>query len=127
TGRAAAVLLNQPFFTLMNEGRPFVPPKAALSADGYIAEAPGRRTALTSEPANRHAQRVRAEIDAIGVGVGTILADDPLLTARGAYRELPLVRVIFARHLRTPPSARVLSTVGAGPVMIMSVAEAADR
>jgi diaminohydroxyphosphoribosylaminopyrimidine deaminase/5-amino-6-(5-phosphoribosylamino)uracil reductase len=80
TGRAAAVLLNQPFFTLMNEGRPFVTLKAAISADGCISEAPGRRTALTSGAANRHAQRIRAEIDAIGVGVGTILADDPLLT-----------------------------------------------
>src|SRR5205814_10190364 len=127
TGREAAVLLNQPFFTLINQGRPFVTLKAALSADGYIAEAPGRRTALTSEPANRHAQRVRAEIDAIRVGVGTILADDPLLTARGAYRERPLVRVIFDRHLRTPPEARVLSTVDAGPVLILTLAEAAAR
>ena len=99
TGRAAAALLNQPFFTLMNEGRPFVTLKAAISADGCIAEAPGRRTALTSDAANRHAQRIRAEIDAIGVGVGTILVDDPLLTARGAYRELPLIRVIFDRQL----------------------------
>jgi diaminohydroxyphosphoribosylaminopyrimidine deaminase/5-amino-6-(5-phosphoribosylamino)uracil reductase len=122
--RAAAVLLNQPFFTLMNEGRPFVTLKAAVSADGYIAEAPGQRTALTSEAANRHAQRIRAEIDAIGVGVGTILADDPLLTARGAYRELPLVRVIFDRRLRTPPTARVLSAVDGGPVMIMTAAGA---
>jgi len=127
TGRAAAVLLNQPFFTLMNEGRPFVTLKAAISADGCISEAPGRRTALTSDAANRHAQRIRAEIDAIGVGVGTILADDPLLTARGAYRELPLIRVIFDRDLRTPPEARVLSTVEAGPVMILTLAEAAGR
>jgi diaminohydroxyphosphoribosylaminopyrimidine deaminase/5-amino-6-(5-phosphoribosylamino)uracil reductase len=127
TGRAAAVLLNQPFFTLMNEGRPFVTLKAAVSVDGYIAEAPGRRTALTSDAANRHAQRIRAEIDAIGVGVGTILADDPLLTPRGAYRELPLIRVIFDRHLRTPPGARVLSTVESGPVMILTVADAADQ
>src|SRR5687767_15722615 len=47
------------------------------SLDGRIAEAPGRRTALTSAPANLHAHRVRAEVDAIGVGVGTILVDDP--------------------------------------------------
>jgi len=127
TGRAAAVLLNQPFFTLMNQGRPFVTLKAAVSADGAIAAVPGRRTALTSEAANRHAQRIRAEVDAIGVGVGTILADDPLLTARGAYRELPLVRVIFDRRLRTPTSARILSTLRAGPVMIMTRPEAAAQ
>lgn len=126
--RAAALLLNRPFFTLMDEGRPFVTLKAALSRDGCLAGTAGRPTALTSEAANRHAHRVRAEVDALAVGVGTILADDPLLTARGAYRELPLTRVIFDRSLRTPPEARVLSTRDAGPVMIVSTAAAsADR
>jgi diaminohydroxyphosphoribosylaminopyrimidine deaminase/5-amino-6-(5-phosphoribosylamino)uracil reductase len=127
TGSRAARLLNQPFFTLMHEGRPFVVLKAAVSADGCIAEAPGRRTPLTSAAANRHAHRSRAELDAIAVGVGTILIDDPLLTARGAYRELPLTRVVFDRHLRTPPVARVLSTHEAGPVMIMTTAAAVAR
>ena len=50
--------------------------------------------------------RERAEVDAIAVGSGTVLADDPLLTARGAYRGRPLTRVIFDRRLRTPPAAR---------------------
>ena len=45
-----------------------------------------------------------AEVDAIGVGSGTILADDPLLTPRGAYRARPLTRVVFDRRLRTPPA-----------------------
>ena len=122
-----AVTLNQPFFTLMREGRPFVVLKAATSIDGRIAEAPGRRTALTSAAANRHAQRFRAEVDAIGVGSGTILADDPELTARGAFRERPLARVIFDRRLRTPPDARVLSTPEAGPVIIVTTAASAAR
>lgn len=121
-GRPAALRLNQPFFTLTREGRPFVILKAATSLDGRIARAPGQRTELTSTAANRHAHLVRAEIDAIGVGVGTILADDPLLTSRGAYRERPLVRVIFDRRLRTPPDARVLSTQNAGPVIIVTEA-----
>jgi diaminohydroxyphosphoribosylaminopyrimidine deaminase/5-amino-6-(5-phosphoribosylamino)uracil reductase len=121
-GETTAKALNQPFFTLMREGRPFVVIKAATSVDGCIAEGPGRRTFLTSEAASRHAHRVRAEVDAIGVGVGTILADDPLLTARGAYRVRPLVRVIFDRSLRTPPDARVLSTRDAGPVIIVTTA-----
>jgi diaminohydroxyphosphoribosylaminopyrimidine deaminase/5-amino-6-(5-phosphoribosylamino)uracil reductase len=122
-----AVLLNQPFFTLMRQGRPFVVLKAATSIDGRIAEAPGRRTPLTSAAANRHAQRVRAEVDAIGVGSGTILIDDPELTARGAFRERPLTRVIFDRRLRTPPQARVLSTPEAGPVIIVTTAASAAR
>jgi diaminohydroxyphosphoribosylaminopyrimidine deaminase / 5-amino-6-(5-phosphoribosylamino)uracil reductase len=125
-GAAAARRLNQPFFTMMREHRPFVVLKAAMSADGFIAEAPGKRTQLTSPEANRHAHRVRAEVDAIGVGVGTILADDPSLTARGAFRERPLVRVIFDRGLRTPVDAAVLSTSHVGPVMIMTSVESAQ-
>jgi diaminohydroxyphosphoribosylaminopyrimidine deaminase/5-amino-6-(5-phosphoribosylamino)uracil reductase len=122
---AAAVRLNQPFFTLTREGRPFVILKAATSLDGCIARRPGERTELTSAAANRHAHSVRAEVDAIGVGAGTILCDDPLLTVRGVYREGPLIRVIFDRRLRTPPSARVLSTRDAGPVIIVTQASSA--
>ena len=122
-----ATALNQPFFTLMRTGRPFVLMKMATSLDGRLAEAPDRRTALTSAAANRHAHRVRAEVDAIGVGVKTILVDDPELTARGAYRERPFTRVIFDRRLRTPPSARVLSTGSAGPVIIVTTPAGADQ
>jgi diaminohydroxyphosphoribosylaminopyrimidine deaminase / 5-amino-6-(5-phosphoribosylamino)uracil reductase len=122
----SAVAMNDAFFTLMLEQRPFVVLKAATSLDGRIAEAPGRRTMLTSAVANRHAHRVRAEVDAVGVGVGTVLVDDPELTARGVYRARPLVRVIFDRRLRTPPTARVLSTGDAGPVIIVTTAEAAN-
>ena len=125
-GRAAATRLNQPFFTLVHAGRPFVILKAAVSADGQIAGAPGRRTHLTSAASDRHAHAVRAEVDAIGVGSGTILADDPLLTPRGPYRERPLTRVVFDRRLRTRPDARVLSTRAAGPVIIMTTAGAAS-
>ena len=125
--QSAAVRLNQPFFTLTRQGRPFVILKAATSLDGCIARTPGERTELTSTAANRHAHSVRAEVDAIGVGVGTILCDDPRLTARGVYRAGPLVRVIFDRRLRTPPSARVLSTRDAGPVIIVTEAGAAAR
>jgi diaminohydroxyphosphoribosylaminopyrimidine deaminase/5-amino-6-(5-phosphoribosylamino)uracil reductase len=115
-----ATRMNQPFFTRIREHRPFVTLKAAISADGCLAAAPGVRTPLTSDDANRHAHVFRAEVDAIAVGVGTILADDPQLTARGAYRPHPFVRVIFDRHLRTPTDAQVLSTGEAGPVIIVT-------
>lgn len=126
-GRDAAVALNQPFFTLMRQARPFVTLKAAVSLDGCMAAAPGVRTRLTSEAANRHAQRVRAEVDAIGVGIGTLLVDDPLLVARGAYRALPLTRVVFDRALRTPPGARLLSTLDVGPVIIITTPRGAEQ
>lgn len=124
----SAARINAPFFTRHRAHRPLVTLKAALSVDGCLAAAPGQRTPLTSAAANRHAHLVRAEVDAIAVGSGTILADDPLLTARGAYRAQPLVRVIFDRRLQTPPEARVLSTADAGPVIIVtSVHELAGR
>src|SRR5206468_4296997 len=122
----AAPALTHPFSTVRREGRPFAVMKLAPRQDGRLG-APGQRTRLTSAPADRHAHRVRAEVDAIGVGVETILIDDPLLTARGVYRERPFTRVIFDRRLRTPPTARVLSTCDAGPVMIVTTAAGAAQ
>jgi diaminohydroxyphosphoribosylaminopyrimidine deaminase/5-amino-6-(5-phosphoribosylamino)uracil reductase len=122
--RAAAARQNAVFLTTIREGRPHVIVKAALSVDGRFAAAPGVRTLLTGAAANRRVQRQRAEVDAIGIGSGTLLIDDPLLTARGAYRGRPLARVVFDRRLRTPPSARLLSTLAAGPVIIVSTERA---
>lgn len=118
--RDAAERQNAAFLTGISERRPYVILKVALSVDGCVAAAPGMRTRLTGPAANRRVQRQRAEVDAIAVGAGTILADDPLLTARGAYRSRPLTRIIFDRRLRTPPTARVFSTLDAGPIMIVS-------
>lgn len=120
----AAARLNAPFLSWIKSGRPYVIAKVAVSSDGRVAAAPGIRTAMTSAAANRRVHRDRAEVDAIAVGAGTVLIDDPLLTARGAWRRRPLVRVIFDRRLRTPPSARVFSTSPAGPVIIVSTADA---
>ena len=125
-GRAEAERLNRYFFTGITERRPFVIMKAAVSLDGRIAAGKGVRTPLTCAAANRHIHRRRAEVDAIAVGSETVLVDDPLLTVRGTYRARPLVRVIFDRRLRTPPTARVLSTLDAGPVIIMTTPAAAD-
>jgi diaminohydroxyphosphoribosylaminopyrimidine deaminase/5-amino-6-(5-phosphoribosylamino)uracil reductase len=122
--QAAAARQNAAFLTVMRRGRPHVILKAALSLDGRLAAAPGVRTRLTGAAANRRVHRQRAEVDAIGVGSGTLLADDPLLTPRGAYRGRPLTRIVFDRRLRTLPSARVLSTLDAGPVIIVSTERA---
>jgi diaminohydroxyphosphoribosylaminopyrimidine deaminase/5-amino-6-(5-phosphoribosylamino)uracil reductase len=122
----AAVRLNQPFLTTVRQGRPFVILKAATSLDGRIAAAPGERTPLTSAPARRHAQYMRAQVDAIGVGSGTVLVDDPLLTVREVYRERPLTRVIFDRRGRVPSSARIFSTLSAGPIMVVTSNELGD-
>ena len=123
--------LNDAFFTVMRLGRPFVTMKIATSLDGKVAVRPGVATRLTGSAADRQIHRDRAEVDAIAIGSGTILCDDPLLTARGAYRARPLTRVIFDSRLRTPPSARIFSTLDAGPVIIVGdpgkAAEDPDR
>jgi diaminohydroxyphosphoribosylaminopyrimidine deaminase/5-amino-6-(5-phosphoribosylamino)uracil reductase len=119
--REAAERLNAAFFSVMRRRRPFVTMKVALSRDDRVAARAGARTPLTGPAANRLIHRERAEVDALAVGVGTILADDPLLTARGAYRRRPLARVIFDRSLRMPPTARILSTLDAGPIIVVAV------
>jgi diaminohydroxyphosphoribosylaminopyrimidine deaminase/5-amino-6-(5-phosphoribosylamino)uracil reductase len=118
-GREEAERQNEAFLTVMRRQRPLVIVKVALSLDGCIATAPGVRTPLTGPVANRAIQRQRAEVDAIAVGSGTILADDPMLTARGVYRARPLVRVVFDRRLRMLTTARLLSTLDSGPVIIV--------
>jgi diaminohydroxyphosphoribosylaminopyrimidine deaminase/5-amino-6-(5-phosphoribosylamino)uracil reductase len=84
----------------------------------------GQRVRLTGTTADRYLHRQRAEVDAIAVGAGTVLADDPLLTVRHVWRERPLVRVVFDWRLRVPAMARLFSTLHDGPV-IMAVSRAA--
>ncbi len=122
--REAALRLNQPFLTSVRDGRPFVILKAAASIDGRIAAQTGTRTRLTSTAANRRVQYIRAQVDAVAVGSETVLVDDPMLTVREVYRERPLTRVVFDRRLRTPPNARLFSTLPAGPVIILTSRQA---
>lgn len=117
---AEARRLNAPFFSVVERGRPFVTMKVAISLDGRIAGPGGAPVALTGAAADRLVHRERAEVDAVAVGSGTLLADDPRLTPRVAFRQRPLTRVIFDARLRTPPSARILSTLEAGPVIIVT-------
>jgi diaminohydroxyphosphoribosylaminopyrimidine deaminase/5-amino-6-(5-phosphoribosylamino)uracil reductase len=125
-GREQARQQNAAFFTWITRRRPFVILKSAISADGLV----GRRdetVRLTGPAADRYFHRQRAEVDAIAVGSGTVLTDDPLLTARGVYRERPLTRVLFDRRARIPPDARVFSTLSAGPVIMIVAGTAGGR
>jgi diaminohydroxyphosphoribosylaminopyrimidine deaminase / 5-amino-6-(5-phosphoribosylamino)uracil reductase len=121
-----AARLNRAFITVQRLGRPMVIAKLAASLDGRIAAAEGVRTALTSPVANRRSQQLRAAVDAIAVGSGTVLVDDPWLTCRDRQRSRPLARVVFDRRLRTPPTARVFSTLDEGPVIIVTRAHLED-
>ena len=97
------------WLSAVNRQRPFVTLKLATSLDGRIAAADGSSRWITSPVARQHAHGLRAEVDAIAVGTGTVLADDPLLTARTASGELhghqPL-RVVVG-HREIPVGARL--------------------
>jgi diaminohydroxyphosphoribosylaminopyrimidine deaminase/5-amino-6-(5-phosphoribosylamino)uracil reductase len=117
---------NAPFVRWVRDRRPFVTIKAAASADGFVARV-GERVQITGTIANRHFHQQRAAIDAIAVGSGTMLVDDPALTPRGAFRQTPLTRVIFDWRLRMPPDARVFSTLAQGPIVAVVSAESAAQ
>ena len=115
-----AARLNRAFVIVQTLGRPMVILKAATSLDARIASAPGVRTGISSEQANRRTHQLRAIVDAVGIGSGTVLTDDPLLTVRECYRARPLARVIFDRRLRMPVNSRLFSTLEQGPVIILT-------
>jgi diaminohydroxyphosphoribosylaminopyrimidine deaminase/5-amino-6-(5-phosphoribosylamino)uracil reductase len=115
---AEAAALNRVFLTAMREGRPHVTLKAAATLDGKIADVHGASRWITGEAARARAHRLRSEADAIVVGIGTVLADDPALTVRldPPWPREPL-RVVLDSTARTPAGARVI--VGATPARAM--------
>jgi len=119
----AARALNAPFFHRFGPEawRPWVLLKLALSLDGRLTDAAGHSRWITGPRARAAAHRLRAGVDAVLVGSGTALVDDPLLTARGRVRpRRPPVRVVWDRRLRLPPTARLLATLDQAPVWILT-------
>ena len=122
-----AVRQNEAYFHWWRYGRPFLTLKAAASLDGKIATRSGQSRWITGVAARNAGHRFRNTVDAILVGVETVLKDDPLLTARpGGDAGKPLVRIVLDSRLRTPSHARVLApcqgsstivaTTGAAPL-----------
>jgi len=111
--QAEAEALNRGFFSIMRRKRPWVILKTALSLDGKAAAANGKSRWVTGKPARTAVHRLRAECDAILVGAGTVLADNPALTSHGAGKN-PL-RVVLAGKRRLSPRARVFDD--AAPTM----------
>jgi len=109
------------FLARLRSGRPAVTLKAALSLDGKIAAATGMGRWITGEPARAWAHRLRLEHDAVLVGIGTALADDPELTCRlpGLPPRSP-VRVVLDRQLRLPLGSRLARTASETPVWLVT-------
>jgi diaminohydroxyphosphoribosylaminopyrimidine deaminase/5-amino-6-(5-phosphoribosylamino)uracil reductase len=127
--------LNQGFARYIRHGVPLVTLKSAMTLDGKIGpeeEAKPERTWITGEAARAHVQELRHEHDAILVGVGTILADDPLLTDRsGGARRRPLLRVILDSRLRIPLESQLVQSAKDDPkddlLVFYSVPDAAKK
>jgi diaminohydroxyphosphoribosylaminopyrimidine deaminase / 5-amino-6-(5-phosphoribosylamino)uracil reductase len=123
----AARRLNQPFRKHARTGLPLVVLKMAMSLDGRTETAPGDSPWISSERSRELVHRWRAESDAIAVGIGTALADDPLLTARVEGARQPL-RVVFDRQARLPRDSQLLQTLDQAPVLVAAAPDApADR
>lgn len=97
---------------------PTVTLKAAVTLDGRIAGRGGDSKWITGEPARQHAHRLRAQHDAVMVGVGTVLADDPELTVRLAKGRDP-IRVVLDSDLRTPLKSRLVRHASKAPTWIV--------
>jgi len=120
-----AAELNAGFLSRLRLGRPLVTFKLATSLDGRIATASGESQWITGPPARERAHALRASHDAIMVGTGTVVADDPQLTCRlpGLGHRSP-VRVVIDRHLRIPPAARIIADAHLAPTWVVTLRSA---
>ncbi len=136
---AAARLLNQPFRKHARTGLPLVTLKLAMSLDGHTSTAPGDSPWISGEASRALVHRWRAESDAIAAGIGTVLADDPLLTARpevdapgsgsplypyasqrtAANTIRQPIRVVFDSRGRLPLDSQLLRTLDRSPVLVV--------
>jgi diaminohydroxyphosphoribosylaminopyrimidine deaminase/5-amino-6-(5-phosphoribosylamino)uracil reductase len=121
-----ARLLNQPFRKHGTTGLPLVVLKTAMSLDGRTATPAGASPWISGEESRQLVHVWRGECDAIAVGIGTVLADDPLLTARLGEARQP-VRVVFDSAARLPLDSQLLATLDEAPLTVVHGPEADHR
>ena len=125
-----AAQLNRTYLHWVTTGRPYVILKAGMTLDGKVATAKGESRWITGPRARQDAHRLRSQVDAVVVGVGTVLKDNPTLTARRSDRPLKLasrqpLRVVLDSRLRTPPTATVCARQDRGKTLIVTTNRAA--
>ncbi len=118
--RAEAAAVISGFAQVMRAGRPLLRLKLASTLDGRIATHARESQWLTGESSRRAAHAMRGRHDAVMVGVGTVLTDDPELTCRIAgFRHTPLVRIVVDSHLRTPLMSKLVRGAAKTPLWIL--------
>jgi diaminohydroxyphosphoribosylaminopyrimidine deaminase/5-amino-6-(5-phosphoribosylamino)uracil reductase len=119
--------LNRGFFRRIEHGLPYVAIKLATSADYFMARGDGGGQWLTGEFARQHGHLLRAQFDCILTGIGTVLADDPLLTVRAPIAAHPaLVRVVADRQLRVPLKSKLVKSANHVPLWLITTPEAVE-
>jgi len=121
-----AAELNAAYLKLKRTGRPLVIAKAALSLDGRMATHTRGSQWITGDEARDFAHQVRGSVDAVIVGVGTLLADNPRLTARLSGAHQPRYRGVVDARLDTPPAARLLQETAGTPLIVTTSAPGMD-
>ncbi len=120
--------LNEPFFHFMRTGRPLVTLKTAITLDGKISAPDDNAGWITSERARAHVQELRHDHDAILTGIGTALADDPLLTDRTSLpRNRPLLRIVMDSQLRLAPDSQLVRSAKDDLLAVTTSAHSAER
>jgi diaminohydroxyphosphoribosylaminopyrimidine deaminase/5-amino-6-(5-phosphoribosylamino)uracil reductase len=115
--------LNQPFRKHARTGLPLVILKMAMSLDGQTTTAPADSPWISGPESQELVHKWRSESDAIAVGIGTALADDPLLTARNEGARQP-IRVVFDSQARLPRDSQLLRTLDQAPVLVITAPDA---
>ena len=114
-----ALLLNQPFRKHARTGRPLVLAKWAMTLDGKVATASGDSRWISGDASRRRVHHWRAEVDAVAVGIGTALHDDPLLTARIEAVPRQPRRVVFDSEAQLPLDSAVVRSAAEAPVTVV--------
>ena len=127
-GAAESELLNEKFIKYQSAGRPFVHLKIAESLDGRIATHTRNSKWITGPEARQASQELRYEYDAILIGIGTALADDPELTDRlDKPRSRPLFRIVLDERLQLPVDCKLAQTARETPVIVFTLSEDKSR
>ncbi len=121
--------LNQPFIKYVTTGLPYVTLKAAATMDGFIATSSGDSKWITGELSRQFAHRLRSLADGIVVGIGTVMADDPLLTVRLRMKKTHRqpVRIILDSELRIPLDSQLVGSASTSPVWVVCRQDASGK
>ncbi len=131
TAQEEAAQLNRAYLHWVRTGRPYVILKAGMTLDGKVATAKGESQWITGPRARQEAHRLRSQVDAVVVGVGTVLKDNPALTARLSDRPLKLasrqpLRVVLDSKLRTPLMAQICAKQDQAKTLIVTTSRASQ-